>query len=57
MVYIQEGDHHIDSDSGVSMTGLDLGHAIETLTFSERDQMLPMLQEFVSPFTYSDLEL
>ena len=57
MVYAQEGDHDIDYDSGVNMSGLDLGCAMETLIFSKRDQMLPMHQEFLSPFTYSDVEL
>ncbi len=54
MVYLQEGDHFPDFDSGINMISIDLGCDVSTLTFSERDRMLPTLQEFASPFTYSD---
>ena len=52
VVYVQEGDHHVDSDGGVNMSELELGYDINTLTFSERDRALPLLGEFISPFMF-----
>jgi dTDP-4-dehydrorhamnose 3,5-epimerase len=52
VVYVQEGDHHVESDGGVNMSELELGYEIHTLTFSERDRALPLLGEFISPFMF-----
>ena len=52
VVYVQEGQHHINFDSGINMSSLDIDCDMDNLTFSERDRTLPSLQEFKSPFVF-----
>jgi len=56
LVYSQEGMYSRECDTGVNMDSIGfLGHSPASV-LSERDQQLPPLTEFVSPFIYDESE-
>jgi len=52
LVYAQEGAYDRECDTGVNMQSLQVNQKIKDFKFSDRDQELPKLADFVSPFTF-----
>lgn len=56
LVYAQEGAYSRDCDTGVNIHSIDTGDLTSHIVISERDQQLPQLAEFISPFTFKQSE-
>jgi len=52
MVYVQEGAHQPDLDIGVHWSACGFTPITEQPVVSERDEALPKLNDFVSPFRW-----
>ena len=52
LVYAQEGSYQKECDTGVNLGSLTLTMDVESFQLSERDQALPALADFVSPFVF-----
>lgn len=56
MVYTQEGAYSQECDTGVNIRSIGLANLPSVSVISERDQQLPSLSEFNSPFFYDESE-
>jgi dTDP-4-dehydrorhamnose 3,5-epimerase len=56
LVYAQEGDYSQECDTGVNLRSIGLANLTSDSVISERDQQLPTLAEFNSPFVYDESE-
>ena len=54
MVYVQEGRHEADLDIGVHWTSCGFTPHSSSPTVSQRDDALPHISEFDSPFTWGE---
>ena len=52
LVYAQEGAYNKECDTGVNLRSLPITRDIASFELSDRDQDLPALTEFDSPFTF-----
>lgn len=55
MVYLQEGIHNAETDIGVRWDSVGATFSVSHPVISERDASLPRLEDFNSPFTWSDV--
>jgi dTDP-4-dehydrorhamnose 3,5-epimerase len=56
LVYAQEADYSHECDTGVNLRSIGLANLTSDSVISERDQQLPTLAEFNSPFVYDESE-
>jgi len=56
MIYSQEGAYNRECDTGVNINSIGFLGLSPASVLSERDQQLPQLTEFVSPFIYDESE-
>jgi len=56
LVYAQEGAYNQECDTGVNIRSIGLANLTSDSVISERDQQLPTLAEFNSPFVYDESE-
>lgn len=56
MVYAQEGAYNKECDTGVNLRSLPITRDTEVFELSDRDQNLPALTEFDSPFTFDSAQ-
>jgi len=52
LVYAQEGAYDEDCDTGVNLASLRIAPNLAGFQFSERDEDLPKISDFISPFTF-----
>ena len=54
LIYSQEGVYNRECDTGVNINSIGLPKLSIESVLSERDQQLPSLTEFISPFVYEE---
>ena len=55
MVYLQQGVHNAETDIGVRWDSVGATFSVSHPVISERDASLPRLEDFDSPFEWSDM--